>query len=219
MAVSPIVTTLDILEMVTFCRTAEGQNQQNRTFWACTAITGGGILLTEAAATFSQDWSDLFVPIIPTTHSYLGLKLRRFHPTIHRTQFINSIVGQGAGDLTDHPLPSQVCGLISKRASSAPPRHRGRFYVPSTSEVFNDTTGDPTAAYATALVDLNAYLRTPVTQTGAGGTATFEPRIVQLHEETGDLVDSWLVDSCLTRSRWATQRRRSEINRPDVQPF
>jgi len=216
---SPIVSFLDILEITTFVRTAEGQNQQNRTFWRCDIVSGGGITLTEAADKFGQDFSDLFVPIIPTTHQYMGCKLRRYIPLVDRTQLVNSIVGAGAGDLTDNPLPSQVCGLVSRRASSAPPRHRGRFYVPSTSEVFNDTTGDPTSAYISALADLNLYLRTSVNQVGAGGSCTFAPHIVHLNPDTGAFVASYPVDSCLTRSRWATQRRRSEINRPDVVPF
>lgn len=209
----------DVFELVTFVRTAEGQNQSNRTHWQVQQIAGVSITIPEAVSKFSDDFSTLLIPLIPTTHTYLGAKMRRLvGQAAGKTQFVSSITGQGVGTQIGDPLPSQVCGLISRRASGAPPRHRGRFYVPSTTEVYNSSNGDPTAAYLTDLADLNLYLRSDVTQVVGANSATFRPKLVQFNAQ-GQVVDYWTVDSCLSRSRWATQRRRGEINRPDVMPF
>jgi len=214
-AVSLELLSGDYVEVVTFVRTPEGQNQTNRTHWKV-ASRAGTWPIPRTVDLMSQEWSDILLPVIPATHTYYGALMRRINGV--KTQLIPSIIGQSVGDLMGDPLPSQVSAVISKRASSAPPRARGRFYCPSPTEAENNATGDPSAAYLTALEDLGDFLSLDLTLTDGADNIVLSPVIARF-DPPGTFFDAWEVDQYIVRSRWGTQRRRSEINRPDRVPF
>jgi len=214
-AVSLELLSGDYVEVVTFVRTPEGQNQTNRTHWRVVSRVGTWSI-PRTIDEMSQAWSNLLTPIIPATHTYFGGLMRRINGV--KTQMIPSVIGQSVGDLAGDPLPSQVTAVISKRASSAPPRARGRFYCPSPTEGENNTTGDPSAAYLTLLEDVGDFLTFDLTLTDGAEEIVLEPVIARF-SPPGTFFDAWRVDQYIVRSRWGTQRRRSEINRPDRVPF
>jgi len=68
------------------------------------------------------------------------------------------------------------------------------------------------------LEDLRDFLKDPLTLVDGADSITVNPTLYTFNE-AGALIDQYTIDSALIRTRWATQRRRSEINRPDVVPF
>lgn len=57
----------------------------------------------------------------------------------------------GAGTAVGNPLPTQVCGMISRRTDYSGRAYRGRLYMPFPTTTFADTNGLPTTAYQNAL--------------------------------------------------------------------
>lgn len=210
MAIIPAVN--DIIQIAYYCRTNDGQNQVNVRNYRVSAVAGTGADILSIAAALDTNLVDELLAILPTVHTYLGSVTRRVG--LNKTQgFVyeeNSAAGLAAGD----PLPSQVAGLIKIRASEGPPRVRGRFYVPSGVESHNDSSGRPTEGWVDLATDIGDKLTLPVTAGGGGNTATLVPILYNRTANTYAAVDGHTV-----RTFWATQKRRSEINRGDGFPF
>jgi len=210
MAITPAVN--DIIQIAYYCRTNDGQIQTNVRTYRVSALAGTGADMLSIAGALDDNLVDELLAILPTVHEYIGSVTRRIglNPTQGFVYETNAAAGLAAGD----PLPSQVAGLIKVRASEGPPRVRGRFYVPSSVESMNDSSGRPNAAWDLLAVDIGNKLTATVVAGGGGNTATLVPILYNRAENTYAAVDGFT-----TRTFWATQKRRSELNRGDGSPF
>jgi hypothetical protein len=147
---------------------------------------------------------------------YYGLRLTQAVMPPTNPKMAQFAAADGAGTTTGDMLPPQVAGLIKVTTGVAGRRFRGRMYIPFPSESDSVVEGAPNAGYLAKVQPIITELATSPIITVGGSTVTYDyglyPRpytAFQWKEITGGLF----------RTRWATQRRRSFINRGDVVPF
>lgn len=199
----------DIIEMATV-NYNQSQNEMNVLHFRLTSITGTELTAQQKADQFSTQYSTQILPLLNTSATYKGLKYRVVAPTA--TAVIISTAGSAAGTRAGDSLPGQVAAVLSVRSSVAPPRVRGRVYMPTPVEGDNDTTGRLTAGYITSLGTFATILRTTWTLTVAGNSVTLS-YVIWRRPPIGTF---YVVDQILVRPDWGTQRRRSRINRTDI---
>lgn len=144
-----------------------------------------------------------------------GLTVQYLAPGTARLPVADNGDERGPGTNEGDPLPLQVAGLIKLTTGLAGRHFRGRKYIPFMIEDDNDANGRPNA---TALTQLGA-LATKYTTDALCGLA---PNTALLHCHIFDRVNeiATAVNGAVVRTRWATQRRRSDINRSDpADPF
>jgi len=158
----------------------------------------------------------IFAPVFKALQSqgssYYGTSAQVIGPIKRPPESTTS--STGPGDEVSDPLPPQVCGLISLRTALAGPKNRGRLFIPFPPETDSGTGARPDIDY---LANANALLsELLLTQTliNSGRSVTITPVLYHRELGTTDPLTSGLV-----RNNWATQRRRSFVNRPDVPPF
>lgn len=199
----------DVYEVTTVCY-GQGQNQLNVTHYRLSSITGIEPTMAQKAAKMGAVWSAVLKAMMANTVTYKGLKFSRVEPT--PTAAIIDLSGAGVGAIAGDDLPPQISGLVSLRASSAPPRVRGRFYCPQTTEVHNDTLGVPTVPYQGLMSTVGTTLTSTSTVTPGPNQCTLVPVIYRRAP-----FHTWYdIDQAIVRLQWATQRRRSAINRGDA---
>lgn len=199
----------DIIETACVCY-GSSQNMINVLHWRVQTVTPTEPTAQEKANAISTFMATQLKSMLSGTASYKGLKYRLLAPT--PTSVIISTTSSGVGTRTGDALPSQVCGLLSLRSSVAPPRVRGRLYLPQPVEADNQTSGVPSTTYVTDATTFGAGVFSTHTLTGAGGSCTIIPVIYHRAPPAA----FYLIDQVIVRTAWATQRRRSAINRADV---
>lgn len=200
----------DVMEFASVVYNAN-QNAINVSHWKVTNVGGTGLSLQQAADGLSTLWAAQMKPCVPNGGTYKGAKARVVFPT--PTAVLISTNGAGAGTLgAGDQLPPQVASVITLRASTAPPRTRGRLYMPAPTEAENSGTGVPTAAYITACAGIRTIMQVAQVITVGANSLTLTP--VLYHRKPPQA--TYAIDSVVSRSFWGTQRRRSGINRNDV---
>jgi len=199
----------DVFEFASVCY-GHSQNQINVFHMRVKSLTGAQLPFQTIADQISASWGGALTAVISAGTSYKGLKFRQV--SAPKTAVIVSLGGAAAGAVAGDRLPTQVCGLVSLRAASAPPRTRGRIYIPSPTEGQSDANGDPTAAYVTALAAIGSYLSNDHNIIVGGQTTVLTPCLFR----DGTPSFFWDITTALVRTQWATQRRRSGINRSDT---
>lgn len=200
----------DVWEFRYVTRTVLGANQINVRHGLISATVNGGTTDQELVNGMSQRYATNIVGLIPTDANYQGCLGRRVSPTVG--PILSSTTGAAQGTLVGDDMPGQVCGIITLRAETAPPRRRGRVYVPSTIETNNGATGLPTGAHVTALQGWanTMWLTDAVITVGAANETV---RNVLFHRVVPQA--NYLITSAVARTYWATQRRRSQVRGGD----
>lgn len=201
----------DIVESRFYC-TAGNQVSINRVRWEVTAVTGTSVTPTTFASLLAGFFPAAFKDMLPTNARYEGLQVQVIIP-IRRPEVTN-IGSAGAGTRSGDLMSPQTAGLISFKTAIASRRYRGRMYVPFPAEGDNTTGGKPSAGYDANLATLASAASTEIIAGGGGNTATMTPVIY-----SSVALLSQPILSYLTRTSWATQRRRSFLRKADVLPF
>lgn len=199
----------DVFEFASVCYTGS-QNQINVFHMRVLSLVGAQLPFQTIADQISGSWGSVITTAISNLTTYKGIKFRQV--SAPKTAVIITTNGQANGTLTGDRLPLQVSGLVSLRAASAPPRTRGRIYVPSPVEGQNDANGNPTAGYQTILASIGSYLIADHNIVVGAQTTVLRPVLFR------DGTPSFFFDltTSIVRANWATQRRRSGINRNDT---
>lgn len=155
-------------------------------------------LANQLQTTFSAD----LVAAMSIDASFDSVSVQRLSP-LPKSALTMSTGIAVLGTLTLAVLPRQVAGLISLYTALAGPKHRGRFYMPYPDEFVNTTNGVPTAGYITLLDAIRTRLVAGQVVATAGGNWFLDPIIVHR-----DATPSTPITSGVSRTRWATQRRR-----------
>jgi hypothetical protein len=194
-------------------RHAQSQNGVLVKCWRITVQSGSRPTMVEIGTAIEQRLLNPLLACISSAWSYQGYKIRGVYP--NPTQIVP--VGHSAvsGSLIGESLPPQVSSLISLRSTVAPPRVRGRAYLPCATET-ESGSGVPLASLTNLLATFADLLLSELTVSGTGGTSCImrcgiSPQKARLFFYPFDIRN--------VRTRFATQRRRSAINRPDVSEF
>lgn len=197
-----------LLELTTYCRMSD-QNSLNVGHFYVTAKTGT-VTDTALVSAWSQMFADELKPLMAPDASYKGLKLQVMKPT--KFDYQTSTTGNGVGTRGTECIPSQVAALIRLRTGLGGRKYRGRKFIAFPDETANTASGDPTVDYRgelTGIADL--WGTTYAINLGGGNTVTVQP--VLFHRADGSYT---YIGSYEIQAKWATQRRRSEINQNDA---
>ena len=199
----------DSYEIAYIHRSTDGQNQMCvRTFrWA--SIAGSGITEQETLDAMSGNWAIAIKPLIPAGTSYVGARMRRYLPSPGAALVSNT--GAGAGTRAGLSVPPQLAVVITLRAATAPPRTRGRVYMPSPASGDVQGGGQPVGPYLTAVQTFAARFVTNQTSTVGVNSNTFVNYI--FHRKTPQA--EYLVTTATARNYFGTQRRRSIVRGTD----
>lgn len=201
----------DLLEVAIVCK-ADEQYGLNVRHYDVTSVGGNPITVEDVAATIEGEFETAYKVALSSGATYWGVKATRIKPT--RSQPAKSFVSRGPGDVAEDLLPRQVAGVIKLKTEVGGRTGRGRAYIPFLPETYNDPDGNPEGAAITALQGIGNLLDDTFPITVGARTGTIRP--VLYNRKTGARTP---VDGFVVRSRWGSQRRRSNINRPDADPL
>ena len=152
----------------------------------------------------------LFKAMMSNQASYSGLRVQKIKP-LPVTVAVVSTNGAGVGTTGTLNTPPQSSILLSKRTAFAGRANRGRMYISFPSDSYTLANGGITAGGITAATALANLLFSTITVTVGGASVTIAPIIYQ--KATGMSV---FLTNIVIPATYATQRRRSGINRGDV---
>ena len=193
----------DVLE-VKFWYTCGNDRALNVRHYAVTAQDPGALATTslDVANSFYSGFENDLTLAMSIDATFDNVSVQRLSP-IPKSVATFSTVAAEPGQLVAEVLPRQVSGLISLYTALAGVKHRGRFYMPYPDEAQNTTNGVPVAGYVTKLNAIRTRLIAPAIVITAGGNWTLTPVI-----KHNDATPSTIITAGVSRSRWATQRRR-----------
>lgn len=157
--------------------------------------------------------------------TYKGSGICRIWPRPQtRTTYITS--GAGDGTVVGDQMPRMVCGLVSLRTFFAGRKYRGRMYVPFAAEADNAPPGKPSTSYLTRLDTLGGLLISVRNNIGtAPNQTTLTPVLAQIRYTGTAPNRTMLAPVCnvyegfVSRTYWATQRRRGDFGAGNVSPI
>ena len=190
-------------------------NQVAENVAAFRVVSGTGLGATDQQVASALDalLAPLYKAALANTATYFGVQVRIAN-ILPRPVPAVSAAHTGVGTGGAAPLPAQDSGLIAFETAFAGPAYRGRAYIPFPPAVANDApTNEPTAAYQVLLDSIGNALTTPFTVGIAPDQSTL--RMVIFHRIPNSSTD---VTFPLTRTRWATQRRRGGYGRANAIP-
>lgn len=206
----PLLAVSDLVEVVMVCRQGNQDGLIVR-HYNVDSVAGASLDISQVGDQISTALAGPLKQCMSSDASYRGVRVRRLSPS--KTDVFTSILGQGSGVSASEVLPTQVAGLITLRTGFAGRSKRGRAYIPFPSEAFNNPDGHPSAAYIGNLNTLAAQLKALITVTVGVDGVQLRPviysRLLDLRYE---------ITSTIQRNEWATQRRRSQVNRGDLPP-
>lgn len=206
-----LLATNDVLEVRLISNFRNQYAINVRHFRIGTTLVGAPTL-DQAASAFEAKFAPLYKACMSSVAQWYGLTARRVTPG----QSLESVTAslRGIGSVAGDPVPSQVAAVISLRSAIPGRAFRGRMYVPFASEADNGTDGRPSAQY---IGNANA-IAIPLSQSTVYvlGAQQFSAIPVIYHRK---LQTETTIVQAFTRFDWGTQRRRSQINRPDRPPI
>lgn len=206
-----VLATLDVLEVRFVCKANNQYSVNVRHFLVAAGMIGAPTLDT-AAGGFDAKFAPLFKAILAQGASFFGVGVRRISPTVSLESL--SLVGRGAGLVTGDLMSTQTTSVATVRTSLPGRKNRGRMFLPYPSETDNDATGRPLATYMATANAICVPLYSQTTYTV--GAQNFKADGVLWHRSTRTYTP---IAQAYVRPDWGTQRRRSQINRPDRAPF
>lgn len=201
----------DVHETSTYCRTATGQNQVMVFHHYVATITNAELDRQQLADAMSANIGSLIASLLPTGHSFDGIKMRRIGPGAITPQVV-STAGAVSGGPDNEPGPTQSAPIVTVRSLTAPLRVRGRHYLPSVGEADSGPQGKLEGAYVVAAQAFaTAVFVTPMILGGGGNTMELKPIIFSRAN-----LAYFFTTSAVVRQYQGTQRRRSSVNRGDA---
>lgn len=206
---SKIIAQDQTLELKVFCR-AISQTGINVLHYKVMGTTGNSLTDVTLANQLSQLAAPVYKAWLPTAFSYSGCRLQIIQPA-PAAVYVTSTASSGFGTVVGDPLPPQSSVLVSKRSNLAGRINRGRVYLPFWSETHCDAQGVITAAGQTLAANWATQFMATITVTVGGDSVTIAP--VVYNRKTGGSV---FIARTVIPAQFATQRRRSQINRGDL---
>lgn len=207
---APATAVGDIFRVVVFCRVND-QNGLNVSYWKTTAITGVAKTIQGLADGLSTLLAVDLKALLCTEAEYLGLSMQRV--VGGSTDPYTTSVSTGFGTAGDELMSSQTAGVFKLTTGLMGRTHRGRKYIPFPCEDSNDAAGVPSAGY---LGNAATYAAKYVDDQNIGAGGDISSITAGLYHKASGIFDTFT--NFTMRKNWGTQRRRSQINRPDARP-
>jgi hypothetical protein len=202
----------EIWQFRTLCYLGDQTSINVRHVTIVSSITGG-CTDVELAAYLDGRMSPLYRALLANGAVYRGVATVRAFPAPVDVEAV-STAGFGIGTAGATSLPPQTAGLLALKGSLIGHRFLGRLYAPFPATADTMADGNPAAGYATRLNALGTEFLSARTVVGTTGSTTFN--YVIYSRVAG--VATYIAQKNAA-NRWATQRRRSAINRGDNLPF
>lgn len=205
----------DIIKAQIFCRAGK-QVSVNRLIFRAFAKTGLGITLESFAADFKADAGALYKVWMSATSEVEGVRAQIIRPVLgpHVSTPFGLIIGTAPGT----SLPGQVAVDLQLKTANVGKMNRGRQYLPFWDDSFLLAGGFLTNAGVTAAANYATFILGPLVYGAGGDTQRFELVI----DSKGSAVTVPptpphvnVVTEANVKVEFATQRRRSQINRGD----
>lgn len=180
--------------------------------WKVTALAIG---MSDQEAVNSLDAlvAPQYIGCLSANATYYGSQLSVVYPG-PREDVVQTSSSLSVGSQSGDDMPSQTCGIITKRSGTAGRANRGRFYVAFPTEACNSAAGIPESAYITSMGALTTIICASQSITNGVGTCTLVPVIFhRLSPSTPTTITNGRVNA-----KWATQRRRGAYGRPNAIP-
>jgi len=206
--VAQTIVVDNIVELKVYCQQGE-QVAVNTYHWKASAITGISRTDEQVAVDFAADVAPLYKAWMPSTALFRGIRVQIIHP-LPEPVYQANISTAGIGARGADGLAPQLCGLVTKRTVLAGRANRGRMYLPFFAEDQSSADGRPEAAAMVLMSAWANYASTIRTFTSGPNSVTLRPVLWQRVDRTS--ID---VNAIVVRDAWATQRRRSLVNKPD----
>lgn len=203
----------DDVVTVTYGCTFDGkQLGLNRIQYFCRAAGGAALTDQQVANGMSALAAVPYKAYLNVNARYSGLRLQKVFVG-PAAPGVSSITGNGAGAVAGDPMATQVAMLFSKRTNVGGKIGIGRMYLPFWSESDNDGSAKPNgAALAGGLAVADVILK-PMLVISGGSSVDMVPCLAK--KSTGWIPLELAATPYIQRANWATQRRRSLINKGD----
>jgi len=202
----------DVVTVTYGCMYDGKQLGLNRIQYFCQAAAGGALSDQQVADGLSAQAAVGYKAYLNIKARYLGVRLQKVFVG-PAAPGVSSQSGNGVGAAVGDPLPTQTAMLFTKNTNVGGKVGRGRMYLPFWSEADNDADGKPNgAALAAGLALANVILKPMLVVVGAS-SANMVPCLAK--KSTGWIPLELAATSFVQRTNWATQRRRSQINKGD----
>jgi hypothetical protein len=179
-----------------------------------TILTPGGAEPRDLADAIFVETDAFWQALQPDIVEMLGVGVQLATPP-PRFPLEYSTLPPKVGTVISPPLPGQVSGLISLRASAPGRQGYLRTFVPFPSMAANSVDHRPTGAYVLGLEALG-NLFVSMTCPAAGGRAGFV--LLGIKDPTTP-AGTVAISSRRAVGAWATQRRRGRLGRPNPRQF
>jgi len=206
-----ILSLNDLLEVGFVCQ-ATPQFSINVRHYTVTEVNGASVSDVAAADKLEDVFAPLYKAVLSASAKWWGLKLQVIKPV--KMAHVINIDNRDFGDVAGDMLPRQTAAVIKMHTGVAGRSNRGRVYIPFPSESSNGANGGPSPGYVVDLQTLGDEFRNEQTVGLLGDTAKLTPVVYSRTAETIRLILAGPA-----RSEWGTQRRRSNIGRPDADPL
>lgn len=204
----PNLSAGDLIRIATYCQSGN-QVAQNVSIWVVNSVVGGDYPLQGLAGPISSTIGPLHKGFMSSTAKYLGVRVNRFAPAA--SDSYSSVAAAGFGSNISDPMPGQVAALLSIRTGLAGRSNRGRKYIAFPPESYNSATGGLTNTALLQLALIGDFYTTRFESTVAGATLSLDPVILSRKLGVSQFSITYLM-----RENWATQRRRSFLERGDT---
>jgi len=205
----------DIVKVQVYCSQGE-QQAINRLMFRAKNLVG---IITDKTVVdlMAAVYAPVYKAWMGTLQFYRGLRFQVVRPI--PADYVTSVLNAGAGALAGPALPAQTALCVQLKTGVTGRFNRGRTYLPFWDSSLNTGGASaPTNAGLALAIDWTDITTIPQTYAdGVGNSITLEliidskgrvdPPVVAPHIT---VVNDYKLDA-----NWATQRRRSRINRPD----
>lgn len=199
----------DIIETKVFSKLGE-QVAINVYHYRCSAFTGVSRTDQEIANSMESVGGPKYKAAMPGAALHLGTTVQIIQGGVLPVRAV-SVTEAGVGARAADALAPQLAVLVRKNTGIAGRANRGRVYLPFFAEDEEDANGEVNAAGQAAATVIAAYYLNQINIAAGGSSVTLDPIIWQRTDRTYVNITSYTV-----RSLFATQRRRSLINKPDA---
>lgn len=197
-----------------YCNLA-GQVAVNRQRIKITSVVGVATTDQDVCDDLRTTWAPLFNALQTSATRFDGVTLRMVAGGVPFPVTKFAATNIGLGTLAPPNLPKQTSGLISLHTEFIGRKYRGRMYVPFPAAISqNLVTGEPIAAYITALQGMGNELIAEHTTGGGGNVVKFRYGLFPV-----GAVDFAEYKVYLTAQAWATQKRRGDFGQLNRTPF
>ena len=198
----------NIIELKIFNK-LQDQVSVNVCHYECTAKGGAGLSDLVIASSLGAGVAPLYKAWMPSTALHLGVRTQIIRPLpmpVYQISVANAGVGARAAD----GLPPQLAVVTTKRTNFAGRQFRGRIYYPFFAEDQSSATGEPLAAAITLADAASAYLFSNKNIVVGADSCVLQPIVFRRVTGVGTVITGFKANA-----RFATQRRRSGVNKPD----